>query len=142
MKLSKILALLVSLSLFYGCEEKHFSKCYDTSIKGKTLTQLRISAHDPTLRRMVKELLRQDGIVINDRADLTLEVEVTKYARHCNNPLTCSYDASYDGYVKITLLRRMQPLYMTQQDYHGDFESAKLARLIERMYDELDLKIK
>jgi hypothetical protein len=137
---SKIVSFLLLLFFFLGCEDKHFSKIYDTSIEGKRVDKLRISTADPELYKIVAKALKEQEIKIDNNAALTLEAESQKYAKHCNNPLTCSYDATYDGYMKIRLMRQMHPLYMIQQDYHGELNPEILASLIARMYDDLDLE--
>ena len=136
----KISPFLFIILFLFGCEEKHFTRVYDSSVKGNIVKEVRLSATDLKLRNDLVQLLRTEGIHVTDEAPYTLEVEAEKYPRHCNNPLTCSYDATYDGFIKIRLLRAMHPLYMTQQDYHGLFQEEDVLKLVDRMYDDLDLK--
>ncbi|RUM63040.1 MAG: hypothetical protein DSZ05_09240 [Sulfurospirillum sp.] len=135
--LSFVLLLMI---LLFGCEEKHFTRVFDTSVRGAEIKSVRLSVTDPKLRRSLTKLLYQEGIGVTDRALYTLEAEAAKYPKHCNNPLTCTYDATYDGFMKIRLLRQMHPLYMTQQEYHGVFHPEDMMVLVERMYDDLNLK--
>ena len=132
--------LLFLFLLMIGCEDKRFVRVYDGSLKGTKIDTLHISTVDPKLHEVVYALLKKMGISEMSGAKYTLEVQMQKYAKHCNNPMTCSYDATYDGYVKIRLLKNMHPVYMSQQDYHGDFESDILENMVENMYDDLDLK--
>ncbi len=138
--MSKISPFLFIILLMFGCEEKHFTQVYDNSVKGNIVKEVRLSVTDLKLRKDLMQLFRTEGIRVTDEAPYTLEVEAEKYPRHCNNPLTCSYDATYDGFMKIRLLRGMHALYMTQQDYHGVFHEEDVLKLVNRMYDDLDLK--
>jgi len=122
-----------------GCEEKYVVRCDDASLKGHKLTRLRVSAADMRLRKMTGQILQKEGIRVEDDAAYTLEVETSRYAHHCNNPLTCSYDATYDGYVRVRLLQKMRLLCMVQRDYHGEFSKRLLADVIDRMFDKLGL---
>jgi len=137
---SKISPFLFIILLMFGCEEKHFTQIYDGSVKGSVIKEVRLSVTDIKLRKDLAKLLHEEGLSVTDSALYTLEVEAGKYPKHCNNPLTCSYDATYDGFMKIRLLRGMHPLYMTQQDYHGVFHEEDVLKLVNRMYDDLDLK--
>ena len=130
---------ILAMFLLGGCEEKYVVQCGDASLKGDKLTRLRVSAADMRLRKMIAQVLKKEGIRVDDEAAYTLEVETSRYAHHCNNPLTCSYDATYDGYVRVRLLQKMRPLCMVQRDYHGEFSKRFLADVIEKMFDKLGL---
>ncbi len=136
---SVFLSLLL-LVWFGGCEEKSVVQCYDLSLKGHKLTRLRISSADMRLRKITAQILAKEGIHIDDDAAYTLEVETSRYAHHCNNPLTCSYDATYDGYVRVQLMQNMHPVCMVQRDYHGKFSQSLLAEVIETLFEKLGLR--
>ena len=138
--MSKIFSLFFLIFVLSGCEEKHFTHIYDNSVRGTIVKEIRLSVADLKFHKDLIKLLYREGIHVTDEAQYTLEVEVKKYPQHCNNPLTCSYDATYDGFMKIRLLRRMHPIYMIQRDYHGVLHEEDVLKLIDRMYDDLDLK--
>jgi len=136
----KIFFIGLFLLFVLGCEDKRFVKVYDTSVKGAKIDTFRLSTANPKLEDIVEHTLKNMGLDKDFNAKYTLEVQMQKYAKHCNNPTTCSYDATYDGYVKLRLLKNMHPVYMVQQDYHGDFKPDILESLINKMYSDLDLK--
>ena len=138
--MAKFFLFLCILWLISGCEEKHFTHIYDESVRGSIVKEVRLSVTDLRLRNGLVQLLRIHGVEVTDKASYTLEVEAAKYPHHCNNPLTSSFDATYDGFIKIRLLRGMYPFYITQQDYHGDLHKDYVMKLVDRMYDDLDLK--
>lgn len=133
--------ILSLILLFTGCEEKHFSRIYDRSIQGKHIEALRLSAADPALRSMAQKLLKHEHIMLRDDAPYTLQIDASRYAHHCNNPQTCAYDATYDGFAKLTLMHNMQPIYMIQRDYHGTLRFEILEDLFDQMADEMELKL-
>ncbi len=126
--------------VLFGCEDKSFSKVYDESIRGDKLYQVRISVNDPLLKKMLKRALEDENIKVSMNAKYTLEVQSREYDHHCNNPLTASYDATYDGYTKISLMKNMHLIYSIQQDYHGKVDVDILEELIEKMVDDMKLK--
>jgi hypothetical protein len=133
--------LFVLLLLLTGCEEKHISRIYDRAVVGKELKVLRLSTADPTLMQMGKKLLKSVHVALRNDAAYTLQIEASRYAHHCNNPQTCAYDATYDGFAKLTLMQNMHPLYMIQRDYHGALNIDILKDLFDRMRDDLELKL-
>ncbi|HHD83327.1 MAG TPA: hypothetical protein ENK93_00465 [Campylobacteraceae bacterium] len=134
------LLLILVLLLISGCGKKYTSHLYDDTVRGSRVDAVRLSTADANLSRLVKAMLQKRDIAISDRALLTLQAEATTYSHHCNNPLTCSYDATYDGFVKLTLMRQMHPLYMVQSDYHGRLTPKLLESLWEQMTEELELR--
>lgn len=130
------------LALFLGaCEDKSYSKIYTPSAKGLKISALRISVNDPGFYKFVTSTLLQKEISVTRNAYYTLEVESKAYAKHCNNPMTSAYDATYDGYVRLRFLENMKLLYMCQKDYHDDLTPEILESLIDKMVDDLDIEI-
>ncbi len=128
---------VILLPLFMGCEEKRYSKIYDRTQTGIPLREVRVATASPQLKKRLAEALKAEGIVLSEKAPLTLQVEATRYSRRCNNPTTCAYDATYDGFAKLTLMRDMHPIYMVQRDYHGALDTDIFRDLIGQMRREM-----
>ena len=135
-----LLFWLSMLLVMGGCEQRYTSHLYDASVKGSRVAAVRLSSADANLSRLAESMLQRKGIRVSDAAPLTLEVEGTTYTHHCNNPLTCTYDATYDGFAKLTLMRQMHPLYMVQSDYHGRLTPKLLGALWDQMAEDLELR--
>ena len=133
--------IVLLMWILSGCEHKHVSRMYDRTVQGARIDALRLSAADPALKEMVRTLLKKKHLSVRDDARYTLQVDASRYARHCNNPQTCAYDATYDGFAKLTLMRNMHPIYMVQCDYHGRLNSAILEALFDQMVKQMKLKL-
>ncbi len=136
----RVLLFVWVLFAVIACGKKYTSHLFDASVKGSRVDAVRLSVADENLSRLISKMLETKGIHISNSAPLTLEAEGTAYTHHCNNPLTCSYDATYDGFVKLTLMRQMHPLYMVQSDYHGKLPAKLPGSLWDQMADDLELK--
>jgi hypothetical protein len=125
--------------LFFGCEDKTFSRIYDKKAIGEKITYIAVSESNLTIKNMAIEALLNEGFSVKVGSAYVLEVEGSHYPKKCNNPNTSTYDATYDGYIKLTLLKNMKPLYMCQQDYHGVVNTNIIEHLIKKMQEELKL---
>jgi len=52
--------------------------------------------------------------------------------------MTSAYDASYDGFVRLTLLKNNQKVYMCQKDFKGELSVRAVEKLLILMRDDLE----
>ena len=131
--------LSIMIVLLLGCEDKTFTRIYDQKIIGEKIETIAISESNQSIKTMAITALKEEGFHVQAGASYVIEVEGSSYPKKCNNPNTSTYEATYDGYVKLTLLKHMRRLYMCQQDYHGEVNSAIIKRLLKKMKEELQL---
>jgi len=125
--------------LIISCsEDKTFKHIEDKSEIGK-LHSFSLVASDKSLLDLAKKAAKDADISISN-SPYTIVVESSKYPQHCNNPLTPAYEATYDGYVKITIKKAFKKIYFIQRDFHDDVNKDIIEDLLEIM--KKDLKIK
>ncbi len=127
------------LLILLGCEDKTFSRIYKKTIVGKPLTTVSLSETNQTLRSMLIKALQKEHIKVISGANYLLELDGATYPKKCNNPNTSTYDATYNGYFKLTLRKNMHPLYMCQKDYHGTLNHEVIEALLARLKKDLKL---
>jgi hypothetical protein len=132
------LFLLIPL-LFLACEDKTFTRIYQKEQIGKTIPSISISENNQTIKTMAEKILKNEHFTLQAGAAYVLELEGSTYPKKCNNPNATTYDATYDGYIKLTLLKNMKRLYMCQKDYHGDLNPSIISDLITQMKKDLAL---
>ncbi len=121
-----------------GCSnDKTFKGIQDKSEVGK-LHSFTLLATDKNLLKLAKKAAKEADINLSN-SPCTIVVESSKYPQHCNNPLTPAYEASYDGYVKITVKKAFKKIYFIQRDFHDDVTEGTIEDLFEIM--KKDLKI-
>jgi len=129
---------LISLLLLLGCSnDKTFKGIFNKKDIGKLHT-FELIATDTKLLKLSKDAAKEANIRIG-KSPYTIVVESSKYPQHCNNPLTPAYEASYDGYVKITLKKAFSKIYFIQRDFHDDVDEGTIEDLFEIM--KKDMKI-
>jgi len=134
----KIISVLI-LILLFGCEDKTYKQIYDKSKIYSKIKDISLSNIDKNLREMALISLKGKGFVIKTNSPYSIYIESRKYSHHCNNPNTIAYDATYDGFVKLTLSYKMKKIYSIQKDYHGKLDEDVIADLLEQMKKDLKL---
>jgi hypothetical protein len=129
------LFLLITL-LLLGCEDKTFTRIYQKEQVGKTIPAISISENNQTLKSMAEKVIKE-YFTLQVGAPYVLEIEGSSYPKKCNNPNTTAYDATYDGFIKLILLKNMKRLYMCQKDYHGELNPNIIHNLIKQMRRDL-----
>jgi len=134
----KIISVLILIFLL-GCEDKTYKQIYDKSKIGSKINNISLSNIDKNLRKMALRSLKDEGFGIKTQSPYSIYIESRRYSHHCNNPNTIAYDATYDGFVKLTLFYKMKKIYSIQRDYHGKLDEGIITDLLEQM--KRDLKI-
>jgi len=135
------LLLFVSLFFIFGCEDKTLVKIYDSQSIGAKIDSLSLFVNDEKIRAIAIDAIKSENISLSDKSDYLLQVDARAYRHHCDNPSTPAYEATYDGYARIKLLKNLKPIFMAQKDYHGKLNSSILSSLIEKLVDEMKIKI-
>ncbi len=131
--------LLLSTLLFIACEDKTYTKIYQKDIIGSHISSLLVINTQKEIRTPAIKAIKDSGFELKENSPYSIDIEYRKYSHHCNNPLTPSYDATYDGFVKLHLYHGLKELYSVQKDFHGEFDEEKLKQLIEKMKEDLKL---
>jgi len=127
------------LLLFLGCsEDKTFKRVLEKEEVGK-LHFFTLLATNKKLKLLALKAAKEADIKLS-KSPYTIVVESSKYPQHCNNPLTPAYEASYDGYVKITVKKAFKKIYFIQRDFHDDVTKEIIEDLFEIMKDDLKIK--
>ena len=127
------------LLLLFGCsEDKTFKRVLEKDEVGK-LHFFTLLATDKKLKLLAIKAAKEADIKLS-KSPYTIVVESSKYPQHCNNPLTPAYEASYDGYVRITVKKAFKKIYFIQRDFHDDITKETIEDLFETMKDDLKIK--
>ncbi len=135
----KILLLLTVTLLFTACQDKTYSRIYKKDALDGGIPTLTLSESNQTIKTMLTSALKKRGFRVASGSPYALEIEGTRYSHKCNNPNTATYDATYDGFIKLTLSKHMKRIYMCQKDYHGALDETIMIELLERMQSDLRL---
>ena len=131
--------LLLFILIFAGCEDKSYTKIYKRDMIGVTTPTLSLNETNQSIKSLLTNVLEKEGFHVESGSLYTIEVDADSYHHKCNNPNTSTYDATYDGFVKLTLLKGMQRLYMCQKDYHGELDTQVFETLFSHMQKEFKL---
>ncbi len=131
--------LLIFLLFFTACQDKTYSHIYKQSEIGANISTISLSETNQTIKAIITSALKNTHFIVAIGSPYALEIDGATYPKKCNNPNTSTYDATYDGYVKLTLLKNMKLIYMCQKDYHGTLDESAFATLLEKMQEDLKL---
>jgi len=131
--------LLLFILIFTACEDKIYSRIYKKDEIGSSIPILSISEINQTIKSIAISAIKSANFKVATGTPYVLEIEGATYPKKCNNPNTSSYEATYDGYIKLTLLKNMKRVYTCQQDYHGSLTQKIVTNLIEKMKEDLKL---
>ena len=127
------------LLLIFGCsKDKTFKRVLQKEEVGK-FHFFTLLATDKNLKLLTLKAAKEADIKLS-KSPYTIVVESSKYPQHCNNPLTPAYEASYDGYVRITVKKAFKKIYFIQRDFHNDVTKEIIEDLFEIMKDDLKIK--
>lgn len=131
--------LLLCILIFTGCQDKTYSRIYKKEEIGAKISTLSISDINQTTKSIAISALKNSNFKVATGSPYVLEIDGATYPKKCNNPNTSTYEATYDGYIKLTLLKNMKRVYMCQKDYHGTLNEEVIEALVEKMKDDLEL---
>ena len=89
------------------------------------------------VRKMVYPQFYEQTLSDRDIA-YSIKVDYMEYKKACNNPMTSAYDASYDGFIRLTLLKETSRVYMCQKDFRGVLSVSILEDMLTLMRDDLE----
>ncbi len=138
--MNKLTLILLIAIIFLGCEDKTVTHLYQKKIVGSHIKTLSLANTEPQLITLIKPAIKKAGFTLKDGSPYTIMIESRKYSHHCNNPLTPAYDATYDGFIKLHLSQGLKELYSIQEDFHGELDTDKIASLLQKMKNDLQLK--
>jgi len=127
------------LVLFSGCTDRTYSRIYQKELIGKKVSAISLSCEDKKIKDIVVKAFKNSQFKLDKNSLYEIKVDYLKYCKSCNNPMTNAYDATYDGYFKLTLLKNRQKVYMCQKDFHGDFDEGEVEKLIDLMVQEMEI---
>ncbi len=131
--------ILLFVLFFTACQDKTYSRIYKQSEVGTTILALSISETNQTIKAIVLKALKHTDFKVVSGSPYALEIDGATYPKKCNNPTTSTYDATYDGYIKLTLLKNMKRIYICQKDYHGRLDEGAISALLEKMQEDLKI---
>ncbi len=130
--------LLLFIIIFTGCQDKIYSRIYKSDEVGANIPSLSISEINQTIKSIAIVAIKNADFKVVTGSSYVLEIDGATYPKKCNNPNTSTYEATYDGYIKLTLLKNMKRVYMCQKDYHGTLNEGVMQDLLEKMKDDLE----
>ena len=125
--------------IFTACQDKTYSRIYISDEIGASLSTLSVSETNQTIKSIVISALKNTDYKVATGSPYVLEIDGATYPKKCNNPNTSTYEATYNGYIKLTLLKNMKRVYMCQKDYHGTLNEEIIEDLLEKMQNDLEL---
>ncbi len=136
--INKFILSLALILLLSACDDKTFSKIYPNtpeSVDVKTVTLLCIY---PDVSKIVQEALKESNFNLQTTSEYSIKVDYMNYKKACNNPMTSAYDATYDGFIRLTLLKENRRIYYCQKDYRGELSVSTIENLLTLMRDDLE----
>ena len=131
--------ILLFVLIFAGCQDKTYSRIYKKEEVGAKIPTLSISDINQTIKTIAIKAIKNANFKVESGTPYVLEIDGATYPKKCNNPNTSTYEATYDGYIKLTLLKNMKRIYMCQKDYHGTLTEKVVEDLLDKMKDDLNL---
>jgi hypothetical protein len=133
----------ISIFLFFGgCEQKHFSRVFDKKSIGSKISSLNLIHENDKIKSLSVKVLKNYGFKIDSNSSYTLKTDYSIYPKTCNNPLATAEQKSYIGFVKFTLFKGKNRLYLCQSDFRKTSQiQEKLEGLVKIMVDEMNLDI-
>jgi len=137
-KLKKSVFILFVSIFFIACQDRTYTQRYNGKIKHINLSSIKLECPYLDIQGVVKEAFKNQKVTINKDSLYRIKVDYLNYTKQCNNPMTSSYDATYDGFIRLTLFKDRKKIYMCQKDYHGDLDVNVVEELLDLMKDELE----
>lgn len=131
--------LLLFILIFTACQDRTYTRIYQKDAVDMNISTMSLSESNQTIKTNVTLALEKSGFKVISGSPYALEIEGTRYSHKCNNPNTSTYDATYDGFIKLTLLKNMKRIYMCQKDYHGKLDEHIMIELLTKMKQDLKL---
>lgn len=135
----KVFTISAFVLLFLSaCDNKTFSKIYQQTPDALEIKSVELICIYPTVQNFVKKALSNEKIHLNTDSIYTLKIDYMDYKKACNNPMTSTYDATYDGFIRLTLLKESKRIYMCQKDFRGELSVSIIEDLLTLMRDDLE----
>lgn len=136
MKLFSILFLIIIF--FNACDDKVVTKSYIKDEINLNIESIELFCVYPNIKDKVILAIKNSDIKIKKDSNYTIKVDYTDYKKACNNPMTSAYDRTFDGFIRLTLLKNNTRIYMCQKEFRGELSVSDFEKLLTLMRDELE----
>lgn len=133
--------LVFLLFFLVSCTKDNTFKMFSNKSEVGKLHSFNLVVTDKSILNIAKKALKEEDIKIQ-KSPYTMIIESSKYPSHCNNPLTPAYEATYDGYIRISVKKAFNDIYFIQRDFHGDVTQSLIEDLLEELKEDLKYKEK
>ncbi len=133
-----LLSSLTILLFLTSCEDKTFTRVYGVVETPLVINSVNLSSIYPDVKSMVEISLKREDLPIKKDASYTIKVDFMNYKKACNNPMTSAYDATYSGFIRLTLLKDSKRIYMCQKEFRGELSIGVIDDLLALMRDDLE----
>ena len=139
MKHLKIFTSLLVLLLFLtACDDKIVSKYYLKIQSHLSIDSIQLESIYPEIQNKLNQAIKNEKLTINESAKYSIKVDYLNYKKACNNPMTSAYDATFSGFIRLTLLEDSKRIYMCQKEFRGELNVSDFEKLLILMRDDLE----
>jgi len=136
--LQTFFSLLFVLLLFTACNnDKTVTQTYQ-KIEIPKIESIQLLSTYPEIREKVNTALKRENLKINKDSIYSIKVDYMDYKKICNNPMTSAYDATFDGFIRLTFKKDSKRIYMCQKEFRGELSVSGLEKLLTLMRDDLE----
>jgi len=130
--------IFLTILLFSGCDDKVVTQFYIKQDKGIELKTINLISRYPDIKNQIVTALKDENIKIESNSSYSIKVDYTDYKKVCNNPMTSAYDRTFSGFIRLTLLKNGDRIYMCQKEFRGELSADDFKRLFSLMKDDID----
>jgi len=128
---------LISI-VFTACDDKMVTKEYIKNLKHLKIDSISLESPYKNIQKKIILALKNENLKINENSIYIIKVDYTDYKKICNNPMTSAYDATFDGFIRLTLFKKGTRIYMCQKEFRGKLDVDDFEKLLSQMKNELN----
>jgi len=92
----------------------------------------------PDIQEKIEQAIANENLTIKQDSPYAIKLDYMNYKKICNNPMTSAYDATFDGFIRLTFLKDDKRIYMCQKEFRGELSVSGLEKLLTLMRDDLE----
>jgi len=130
--------LFIVLMIFTACNnDKTVTKFYQ-KIEIKKIDSIDLISIYPDIKDKILQALENKNLKLKADSIYSIKVDYLNYEKVCNNPMTSAYDATFDGFIRLTLLKNDKRIYMCQKEFRGELVASDVEKLLSLMRSDLE----
>ena len=131
-------SLWVAVFIFTACsDDKTVTQIYQ-KVEIPKIESVKLLSIYPSVQEKLQQVLKSENLKLNSDSIYAIKVDYMDYEKVCNNPMTSAYDATFDGFIRLTFLKNDKRIYMCQKEFRGKLGVSDLEKLLTLMRDDLE----